>query len=127
MSVEENIFDKKDFKNVCFYYFLPFYTYVKKNEIGEKINQFNGVYNYFYIILSYNILQTISFTLKENIYILIEKESDIETNDFNEEILNSGNIYLYKNKKKHIIECNNKEIKNPCKYNCLLLNGKSFL
>ena len=50
MSKEKTIFDKKDFKNICFYYFLPFYNYVKKNEIGEKINQFNGV-NIFIIIL----------------------------------------------------------------------------
>ena len=37
------VVEKNDFKNTCFYYFLPFYNYVKKNEIGEKINQFNGV------------------------------------------------------------------------------------
>ena len=47
MSEEKTIFEKNDFKNVCFYYFLPFYNYVKKNEIGEKINQFNGVRYYF--------------------------------------------------------------------------------
>ena len=50
MSDKKNIFQKNDFKNICFYYFLPFYNYVKKNEIGEKINQFSGVNKY--IILS---------------------------------------------------------------------------
>ncbi len=48
MSAEKTIFEKNDFKNICFYYFLPFYNYVKKNEIGEKINQFNGVNNLLY-------------------------------------------------------------------------------
>jgi len=43
MSIEKTIFEKNDFKNTCFYYFLPFYNYVKKSEIGERINQFNGV------------------------------------------------------------------------------------
>ncbi len=66
----------------------------------------------------------ISFTLKENIYILIEKESDIQTSDFKEEILNSGMVYFFKDKNSITIECINKEIKNPNKYNCLLLNGK---
>lgn len=65
----------------------------------------------------------ISFTLKESIYILIEKESDIQTSDFKEEILNSGKVCFYKNKNSIIIECINKEIENPNKYNCLLLSG----
>lgn len=51
MSDKKSIFEKKDFKNIYFYYFLPFYNYVKKNEIGEKINQFNGVIRYILIII----------------------------------------------------------------------------
>jgi hypothetical protein len=43
MSVEKSIFERNNFKNLSFYYFLPFYNYVKKNEIGEKINKFEGV------------------------------------------------------------------------------------
>lgn len=121
MSKEKTIFEKNDFKNICFYYFLPFYNYVKKNEIGEKINQFNGVNNN---IFKNNNLQTISFTLKENIYILIEKESDIHTNDFREEVLTSGNVYFYKDKQYLIIQCINNEIENPTNYNCICLNGK---
>ena len=66
----------------------------------------------------------ISFTLKENIYILIEKESDIKTSDFREEILNYGMVSFYKDKNNIIIECINKNIENPNKYNCLLLSGK---
>lgn len=51
MSEEKSIFERNDFKNINFYYFLPFYNYVKKNEIGEKINQFNGVNNYYILII----------------------------------------------------------------------------
>ena len=125
MSEEKTIFEKNDFKNVCFYYFLPFYNYVKKNEIGEKINQFNGVKYYFNKKIFYQ-LQTISFTLKENIYILIEKETDILTSSFQNEILASGKVSLYIDNKFIIIDCINKEINNPIKYNCLLLNGKNI-
>lgn len=125
MSEEKTIFEKNDFKNVCFYYFLPFYNYVKKNEIGEKINQFNGVKYYFNKKIFYQ-LQTISFTLKENIYILIEKETDIFTSSFQNEILASGKVSLYIDNKFIIIDCINKEINNPIKYNCLLLNGKKI-
>lgn len=125
MSEEKTIFEKNDFKNVCFYYFLPFYNYVKKNEIGEKINQFNGVKYYFNKKIFYQ-LQTISFTLKENIYILIEKETDILTSSFQNEILASGKVSLYIDNKFIIIDCINKEIDNPIKYNCLLLNGKKI-
>lgn len=125
MSEEKTIFEKNDFKNVCFYYFLPFYNYVKKNEIGEKINQFNGVKYYFNKKIFYQ-LQTISFTLKENIYILIEKETDILTSSFQNEILASGKVSLYIDNKFIIIDCINKEINNPIKYNCLLLNGKKI-
>ena len=125
MSEEKTIFEKNDFKNVCFYYFLPFYNYVKKNEIGEKINQFNGVKYYFNKKIFYQ-LQTISFTLKENIYILIEKETDILTSSFQNEILASGKVSLYIDNKFIIIDCINKEIHNPIKYNCLLLNGKKI-
>ena len=66
----------------------------------------------------------IRFTLKENIYILIEKESDIKTSDFREEILNYGMVSFYKDKNNIIFECINKNIENPNKYNCLLLSGK---
>lgn len=125
MSEEKTIFEKNDFKNVCFYYFLPFYNYVKKNEIGEKINQFNGVKYYFNKKIFYQ-LQTISFTLKENIYILIEKETDILTSSFQNEILASGKVSLYIDNKFIMIDCINKEINNPIKYNCLLLNGKKI-
>jgi hypothetical protein len=48
MSEEKSIFERNDFKNIFFYYYLPFYNYVKKCEIGEKINQFKGVIIYIY-------------------------------------------------------------------------------
>ena len=66
----------------------------------------------------------ISFTLRDDIYIIIEKESDIETNDFHEEILGTGKVIFYKKDNTITIECKNREIENPNKYNCLLLSGK---
>ena len=122
MSEEKSIFERNDFKNIYFYYFLPFYNYVKKVEIGEKINQFNGVIIY-KIILNF-FIQNISITLKENIYILIEKESDILSDAFRDEILSTGKVSLYIDNTFVVINCLNEKIDNPMKYNCLLLNGK---
>ncbi len=122
MSEEKSIFERNDFKNIYFYYFLPFYNYVKKVEIGEKINQFNGVIIY-KIILNF-FIQNISITLKENIYILIEKESDILSDAFRDEILSTGKVSLYIDNKFMVINCLNEKIDNPMRYNCLLLNGK---
>ena len=53
---ENKIFKLKDFENICFYYFLPSFNYIKKIEIGEKINLFKGVslcfiFNIFYFRL----------------------------------------------------------------------------
>ena len=50
MSEEKSIFERNDFQNITFYYFLLGYNYVKKVEIGEKINQFGGVIPYKNII-----------------------------------------------------------------------------
>ena len=122
MSEEKSIFERNDFKNIYFYYFLPFYNYVKKVEIGEKINQFNGVIIY-KIILNF-FIQNISITLKENIYILIEKESDILSDAFRDEILSTGKVSLYIDNTFVVINCLNEKIDNPMRYNCLLLNGK---
>ena len=122
MSEEKSIFERNDFKNIYFYYFLPFYNYVKKVEIGEKINQFNGVIIY-KIILNF-FIQNISITLKENIYILIEKESDILSDAFRDEILSTGKVSLYIDNRFVVINCLNEKIDNPMRYNCLLLNGK---
>ena len=123
MSEEKSIFERNDFKNLWFYYHLPFYSYVKKSEIGEKINKFKGV-----IICINNknflLLQSISLSLKENIYILIEKESDILSSNFKDEILSSGNVSLYIDNKLVLINCLNKEIDKPINYYCLLLSGK---
>ena len=43
MSEVKSIFERNDFKDIYFYYYLPFYNYVKKADIGEKINKLNGV------------------------------------------------------------------------------------
>ena len=63
-------------------------------------------------------------TLKENIYILIEKEADILTSTFQNDILGTGNVSLYIDNKLVLINCLNKEIDKPINYYCLLLSGK---
>ncbi len=63
-------------------------------------------------------------SLKENIYILIERESDILSSAFQNEILSSGNVSLYINNKLMLIHCLNKKVDKPLNYNCLLLSGK---
>ena len=60
MSGEKSIFERNDFKNISFYYFLPFYNYVKKSEIGDKINQFNGVIIYIKILKFYHYRPSVS-------------------------------------------------------------------
>ena len=62
--------------------------------------------------------------MKENIYILVEKEKDVVTDKFENEILLTGNVYFYYDNKYVLINCKNEEIINPCKYYCLLLSGK---
>jgi len=64
--------DKGDFDNEAFYYFLPSFNSEQKKKIGEKITKFKG---------------KISFSLKENINILINKTNDILTQKFKQEIL----------------------------------------
>ena len=76
------------------------------------------------IINIYFILQTISFTLKDDIYILIEKESDLEKIDFHEEILSTGKVIFYKNKTQRLIESKIKQISSPNTYNSILINDK---
>ena len=63
-------------------------------------------------------------TLKENIYILIEKEADILTSTFQNDILGTGNVSLYIDNKFVVLKCLNKEIRKPINYYCLLLSGK---
>ena len=111
---------RQNFKNEYFYYFLPYC--VKKNDIGEKITKYKGVSLIFFNIFY---LQLISFCLKENINILIQNEKDIETKEFQTEILSCGYVKFYKNEKlSKLIECKNKTISKPVNFNCFLLEGK---
>ena len=64
--------------------------------------------------------------LKKGINILIEKESDLEARDFHKEILNTGQVIFYKNESQILVECDNKKLSNPDKYNCILISGKSY-
>lgn len=61
--------------------------------------------------------------MEENIYILIESENDINTEKFKQEILTNGSVKLFKNNHYTKIECVNKKLLAPPKYNCLLVDG----
>jgi hypothetical protein len=39
---------RQNFKNECFYYYLPYY--IKRSEISEKISKFQGVIIYFKLL-----------------------------------------------------------------------------
>ena len=58
--------------------------------------------------------------------ILIEKEQDVNSLRFKEEILTKGEVKFYTNNKIEIIKCINKNI-TPEKYNCILLVGKNII
>ena len=127
---------KTDFNKESFYYFLPSFNLEKKNEIGEKITKFKGVSIYIYIYhiiykLIYYIyinfiflLQLISFSLKENINILINKQYDLFTEKFKQEILLFGNVYFYAGEKIHFIKCLNKQLLKPDNFKCFEVEGK---
>ena len=119
---------KADFNNESFYYFLPKFNFEQKQKIGEKITKFKGViysylFNYKYLIIYiFNFLQLISFSLKENINILISSQTDLNTPKFRDEILSFGNVKYYSEEKPSIIKCINKSLSNPENYKCFLLD-----
>ena len=118
------LFSKNNLENEWCYYFLNL-NYEKRHIIGERISEFQGVtYQLiFYIILK----QAISFTLKENINIIIENENDICTKEFTDEILSFGDVRFFKNENFcKLIECQNQRLKNKPKYNCILLEGNIY-
>jgi hypothetical protein len=52
----------------------------------------------------------------------------VHSKNFKNEILSFGKVNLYKKEKLYeIIDCKNKKIVNPPKFNCLLLEGKNFI
>ena len=56
---------------------------------------------------------------------MIQNEEDLLSKEFQSEILSFGYVTFYKGEKLcKIIECNNKQIIRPPKYNCFLLEGK---
>ena len=120
-----NLFSRNNFENEWFYYFFNL-NYEKRHIIGERISEFQGVtYQLiFYIILK----QAISFTLKENINIIIENENDINTKEFSDEILSFGDVRFFKKEKFcKLIECQNQKLKIKPKYNCILLEGNIYI
>ena len=55
-------------------------------------------------------------------------EADIYSKQFRHEILFVGYVRFYKKEKLYkIIECKNKNIANPPKFNCILLEGKKII
>ena len=72
-------------------------------------------------------MQLISFSLKENINILIEKKSIIKTDRFKHEILSNGNVFVFDNKKIYGIKCENRNLSNPENYKCFKISSKIFL
>ena len=65
--------------------------------------------------------------MKENINILIEKEENIQTKEFENEILRFGNVTFFKNEKFYkLFKCKNIHNKKPSKFNCFLIEGKKL-
>lgn len=142
MSEIISIFQKKaNFINESFYYFLPNFNQEKKKIIGEKIIKFKGVKIYtIYFLLNkiiyfifnkiyiyFYILQLISFSLKENINILIDNKNIISSEKFKQEILYNGNVYFYDEDNIYCIKCLNKKVKNPDNYKCFEMKGKKLI
>ncbi len=71
-------------------------------------------------------MQLISFSLKENINILIEKKSIIKSPRFKQEILSTGNVYFFDDKKIYGIKCTNENLANPENYKCFEIEGKKI-
>ena len=119
---------KADFTNQSFYYFLPMFNFEQKQKIGEKITKFKGVKIFIFIIIKFNyififnFLQLISFSLKENINILINQKTDISTSKFAEDVLSYGNVKFYDGNQIYDIKCINKSLSHPENYKCLQLD-----
>lgn len=69
----------------------------------------------------------ISFSLKENINILIDKKIDLLSEKFKNEILSNGNINFYDGEKITFIKCFNKKISNPESYKCFQVERKKYI
>ena len=119
---------KADFTNQSFYYFLPMFNFEQKQKIGEKITKFKGVKIFIFIIIKFNyififnFLQLISFSLKENINILINQKTDISTSKFAQDVLSYGNVKFYDGNQIYDIKCINKSLSHPENYKCLQLD-----
>ena len=116
---------KADFNNQSFYYFLPMLNFEQKQKIGEKITKFKGVKIFIFIIIKFNyififnFLQLISFSLKENINILINQKTDLSSSKFANEVLSYGNVKFYDGNQIYNIKCISKSLSHPENYKCL--------
>ena len=116
---------KSDFNNELFYYFLPNYNQEKKQIIGQKIIKFKGVI--YTLLIQYNIkIQLISFSLKDNINILIENRNNINDEAFQKEILSNGNVEFFEDNKVYEFECTNKNLSKIVSYKCFDIKGKIY-
>ena len=116
---------KTDFNNELFYYFLPNYNQEKKQIIGQKIIKFKGVI--YTLLIQCNIkIQLISFSLKDNINILIENRNNINDEAFQKEILSNGNVEFFGDNKVYEFECTNKNLSKIGSYKCFDIKGKIY-
>ena len=99
-------------------------------ELIEMIQVFKSrnIKEYIYIFIFKFFFQSISFSIKENINILIEKEENINTKEFEDEILKYGNVNFFKNERFHkLIKSKKNNNKIKAKFNCFLIEGKYII
>ena len=116
---------KIDFNNELFYYFLPNFNQEKKQLIGQKIIKFKGVKYITLIPFIFIKVQLISFSLKENINILIERKDNINDEAFQKEILSYGNVEFIDGNRVYKFECINKNLEKVGNYRCFEIKGKN--
>ncbi len=114
MTTQNPLEQRNDFKGLYFYYYLPNFNINERKKLSELIFKNLGVK--FFIIKK----QTITFSLQDDYWVIIEKFASLKENNFKEEILNNGGIVLYYNNKRYF-----KTIKNhPNKiFNCIFYEG----
>ena len=127
MSEVLSLFQRKtDFNNELFYYFLPNFNQEKKQLIGQKIIKFKGVnIQIINLKIIFIKIQLISFSLKDNINILIESKDNIFNEAFQKEILSYGNVEFLDGNNSYKFECINKNLEKIGNYKCYEIKGKN--
>ena len=113
MDLKKLFSGKKSFEGAIFYYYLPNMNYLLKKPIGEEISKYKGVN-----ILYYFLIQTISLSLQNECFILIEDSKILKTKNFQKDILINGSVTYYNG---NIIKTINNDNNSNVKFNCLTL------